>query len=236
MPVQTPAGEPRRPPFDAAAARRLREALGMTPAHVAYGIAAAYGIRLPPATVSAWEAGERTPSEAELTALAGALWCAPAELLGTPDTLRAHRLARGLAASDLARHLGMDPAVYGRLEDGGRWRGTERQAAALAGALALPLPALIRFTGRDARLTELLTGAVTTRWQAGVRPVGTVVPLPGRLLREVLRELHADYQATMAATLHWGGGERAEESGRAGRAFLDGILAEFWARVDAAHP
>lgn len=208
----------------------------MTPAHVAYGIAAAYGIRLPPATVSAWEAGECTPSEAELAALAGALWCAPAELLGTPQTLRAHRLARGLAAADLARGIGMDPAAYARLEDGGRWRGTERQAAALAGALALPLPALIRFTGREARLTELLTGAVTTRWQAAVRPVGTVVPLPGPLLREVLRELHTDYRTTVAATLHWGGGARAEESGRAGRAFLDGILAEFWARVDAAHP
>ncbi|WP_432003332.1 helix-turn-helix transcriptional regulator [Streptomyces sioyaensis] len=235
MPVRTQAGEPRRPPFDAEAARRLREALGMTPAHVAYGIAAAYGMPLSPATVTAWEAGERTPSEAELTALAGALWCAPGELLGAPRSLHEFRLARGLAAADLARHLGMDPAAYARLEAGGHWRGTARQAAALAEALALPLPALIRFTGRDALLTELLTSAATTRWQAYVRPVGKVVPLPRERLREVLQELHADYQATMAATLHWGGGRRAEESGRAGRAFLDGILTEFWTRAGMAH-
>ncbi|MER0482732.1 helix-turn-helix transcriptional regulator [Streptomyces sp. Edi2] len=236
MPVHTQGGEPRRPPFDAEAARRLREALGMTPAHVAYGIRAAFGIPVAPATVASWERGESAPTEAELTALAGALWCAPGELLGAPGTLCEHRLTLGLAAADLALRIGMDRAAYERLEAGGGWSGSDRQAAALAEALALPLPALIRFTGRDGRLTELLTSAVTTRWQAYVRPVGKVVPLPGPQLRAVLQELHSAYQSTMTATLNWGGSAGAEESGRAGRAFLDGILAEFWARAGEPRP
>ncbi|MEU6327845.1 helix-turn-helix transcriptional regulator [Streptomyces sp. NPDC047049] len=236
MPVHTQDGEPRRPPFDAEAARRLREALGMTPAHVAYGIRAAFGIPVPPAAVASWERGESAPTEAELTALAGALWCAPGELLGAPGTLREYRLAHGLAPADLALRIGMDRAAYERLEADGTWRGSDRQAAALAEALALPLPALVRFTGRDGQLTELLTSATTTRWQAYVRPVGQVVPLSRQQLRAVLQDLHGVYQATMAATLHWGGSDSAGESGRAGRAFLDGILAEFWARAGEPRP
>lgn len=231
VPVNTHAGETGRPPFDAAAARRLREALGMTPAHVAYGIAAAFGIRIAPETVASWERGESSPTEAELTALAGALWCAPGELLGAPGTLREYRLALGLAPADLALRIGMDAGAYERLEAGGTWRGNDRQAAALAEVLRLPLPALLRFTGRDGKLAELLTSATTTRWQAYVRPVGKLVPLPKQQLQDVLQDLHGEYQRTMAATLHWGDGGSAEESGRAGRAFLDDIVAEFWARA-----
>lgn len=61
MPVNTHDGAAPRPPFDAEAARRLREALGMTPAHVAYGMAAAYGLRIEPAVVASWELGESSP-------------------------------------------------------------------------------------------------------------------------------------------------------------------------------
>ncbi|MFG2832742.1 helix-turn-helix domain-containing protein [Streptomyces sp. NPDC048434] len=236
MPVNTQAGEPRRPPFNAEAARRLREALGMTPAHVAYGMWSAFGIQMAPGTVVSWEWGESVPSEAELTALAGALWCAPGELLDAPGTLREYRLTLGLAPADLALRIGMDRATYERLEDGGKWSGNDRQAAALAEVMDLPLPALIRFTGRDEKLTDLLTSAATTRWQAYVRPVGKVVPLSKQQLQHVLQELHGEYQATMTATLNWGGSDSAEESGRAGRAFLDGILAEFWTRVGAQQP
>ncbi len=236
VPVNTQAGEPRRPPFNAEAARRLREALGMTPAHVAYGIWAAFGMRTAPETVASWEWGESSPSEAELTALAGALWCTPGELLGAPGTLREYRLALGLAPVDLARRIGMEPSAYERLEAGGKWRGNDRQAAALAEVLRLPLPALLRFTGRDEKLAELLTSAATTRWQAYVRPVGKLVPLPRQQIQGVLQDLHGEYQATMTATLNWGGGGSAEESGRAGRAFLDGIVTEFWARAGSQEP
>ncbi|MFF4949142.1 helix-turn-helix domain-containing protein [Streptomyces chattanoogensis] len=232
MPVNTHVREPRRPPFDAEAARRHREALGMTPAHVAYGMAAAYGLRVPPATVAAWEAGESAPTDAELTALAGALWCAPGELLEAPGTLREYRLAQGLAADDLARRIGMDRRAYERLEDGGKWTGNDRQAAALGEVLQLPSAALVRFTGRDEKLTELLTSAVTTRWQAYVRPVGKLVAVPRERIQEVLQELHGEYQAGMAGTLNWGGGGGAGEAGEAGRAFLARILAEFWERIE----
>ncbi|MFK0289247.1 helix-turn-helix domain-containing protein [Streptomyces sp. NPDC090442] len=236
MPVSTDDGEARRPPFNAAVARHLREALGMTHAHVAYGIWAAYGKRLEPAAVASWELGETSPTEAELAALAGALWCAPAELLGTPETLREYRLALGLAPADLARRIGMDVAGYARLEAGGRWRGTDRQAAALAEALALPLPALIRFTDQEDRLVELLTSAATTRWQGYVRPVGRLAPLPKEHLAQALQELHEEYHATMAASLSWTGGRAPDEAGRAGRDFLDGILAEFWRRAGGPPP
>ncbi|MFJ9849956.1 helix-turn-helix domain-containing protein [Streptomyces sp. NPDC101150] len=229
--MNTHVGEPRRPPFNAEAARRLREALGMTPENVAYGMAAAFGLRISPAMVASWERGEDTPTSTELTALAGALWCAPGELLGAPGTLREYRLALGLAADDVALRIGMERRAYERLEDGGKWTGNERQAAALAEALQLPLPALIRFTGQDAKLTELLTSAVTTRWQAYVRPVGKLVPLPKERIQEVLQELHGDYQSGMAGTLNWGGGDGADASGKAGRAFLAGILADFWERI-----
>lgn len=130
----------------------------------------------------------------------------------------------------------MDRAAYERLEAGGKWSGNDRQAAALAALMDLPLPALIRFTGRDGTLADLLTSAATTRWQAYVRPVGKVVPLPKARLQGILQELHSEYQATMTATLNWSGSGSAEESGRAGRAFLDGILAEFWARAGERHP
>ncbi|GGU44114.1 DNA-binding protein [Streptomyces albospinus] len=236
VPVNTHDGDARRPPFNAAAARRLREALGMTHAHVAYGIWAAYGIQLHPATVASWELGESAPTEAELTALAGALWCAPAELLGTPGTLREYRLALGLAPADLALRIGMDQTTYERLEGGGPWRGTERQAAALAEALRLPLPALLRFTGQEEQLAALLTSAATTRWQGYVRPVGKLAPLPKERLQDVLQQLHEEYHATMTASLSWTGGGAPDESGKAGRDFLDGIVMEFWRRAGEMEP
>ncbi|MFH8348190.1 XRE family transcriptional regulator [Streptomyces sp. NPDC018045] len=232
MPVTThPTGGPPGPPFDAAAARRLRAALGMTHAHVAYGIRAAFGLRVLPAAVAAWERGEASPSEDELTALAGALWCAPGELLAAPRTLREHRLARGLTADGLALRIGMEPAAYARMEAAGTWTGTDRQAAALAEALRLPCRALVRLTGRDGKLAGLLRGAATTRWQAYVRPVGKLVPLPKPRVQAALQGLHGDYQGLMTASLNWGGGGSADESGRAGQAFLDGILETFWARA-----
>ncbi|MET9382848.1 XRE family transcriptional regulator [Streptomyces sp. NPDC002928] len=223
------------PPFDAPAARRLRAALGMGPEHVAYGLRASYG--LPYATpdlVIAWERGISSPSTPELTALAGVLWCSPGDLIGRPRTLREHRIARGLAAEDVARVVGHEFLAYVRMEEHDEWRGTERQSAALADLLELALPDFVTVTGRDAKLAELLRSAVTTRWQAYVRPVAKTVPLDRRLLEGVLQGLHRDYQGQMVATLSWGGGTAAAaDSGGSGRDFLDRIVEHFWTAVEA---
>jgi transcriptional regulator with XRE-family HTH domain len=214
------------PPFNAPAARRLREALGMAPGHVAYGLRAQYGMPVTPETVAAWERGLAVPDTRELTALAGVLWCSPGELLSTATSLREHRIARGLAPDELARRLGMDASAYLRMEESGRWRGNERQTAALAGALGLAPRELLAATGRDKELAELLRDAVTSRWQAYVRPVGKMLPLERGHLQDVLQQLHADYQARMVATLSWGAA--SDDSGEPGREFLDRIVDHFW--------
>jgi len=220
------------PPFNAIAARRLRAALGMGPEHVAFGLRASYG--MPHVTedlVLAWEREIAAPTHAELTALERVLWCSPGELLGKPRTLREHRVARGLAPENVARLLGLELLAYLHMEEHNAWRGNERQSAALADLLQLSLPDFITVTGREAKLSELLRSAVTTRWQAYVRPVGKMVPLDRRLLEDTLQELHQDYQGQMAATLSWGDGDAASDSSEAGRDFLDRIVDHFWAAV-----
>ncbi|MGK5631425.1 helix-turn-helix domain-containing protein [Streptomyces sp. URMC 123] len=223
-----PSSEPYRPPFDARAARRLREALHMAHSQVAYGIWAAYGRPVHPSVVAAWESGELSPTEEELTALAGALWCSPADLMGAPGTLREHRMTRRLSPVDLALRVGMEPEAYERLERTGQWRGTDRQAEALAEVLELSLPDLVRVTGRAEQLTELLHSAVTTRWQAYVKPVDKLLPLPRGRVEAALRALHAEYQERASTALAWApAGERRET----GQDFLDSLLDHFWERV-----
>lgn len=226
---------PPTPPFNAPAARRLRTALSMGPGHVAYGMRVSYG--LPYVTedlVIAWERELAAPTSNELTALAGVLWCSPGELLGKPRTLREHRIARGLAPEDLARAVGHEVQAYLRMEENDDWRGTDRQSAALAEILGLTIPDFITVTGREARLADLLRSAVTTRWQAYVRPVGKMVPLDRRLLEITLQELHQHYQGQMTATLSWGGG--SGDSSAAGREFMDGIVERFWTMVQENSP
>ncbi|MGY3679625.1 transcriptional regulator with XRE-family HTH domain [Streptomyces sp. TE33382] len=218
------------PPFSSPAARRLREALGMAPGHVAYGLAAQYGLRVSAETVIAWERGAATPTERELTALAGVLWCAPGELLAAASTLREHRMARDLSVDDLARQLGMNASAYLRMEESGRWRGNERQSAALREALDLSAAQFLTAAGRDEELAALLRSALTTRWQAYVRPVSKLVPLDRRLVQDVLEQLHADYRSLMVSTLSWSstGEERSGATGDAGRAFLARVVDQFW--------
>ncbi|TXS53590.1 XRE family transcriptional regulator [Streptomyces sp. uw30] len=207
----------------------------MGPGHVAYGMRVSYG--LPYVTedlVIAWERELASPSSSELTALAGVLWCSPGELLGKPRTLREHRIARGLAPEDVARAVGHEVLTYLRMEENDDWRGTDRQSAALAEVLGLTIPDFITVTGRETRLAEMLRSAVTTRWQAYVRPVGKMVLLDRRLLETALQELHQNYQGQMTATLSWGGGNG--DSSAAGREFLDRIVERFWATVQEYGP
>ncbi|GHF84552.1 DNA-binding protein [Streptomyces filamentosus] len=216
------------PPFDAPAARRLRQGLGMAPGHVAYGLRAQYGLSVTPDTVAAWERGTLAPTEQELTALAGVLWCSPADLIAAATTLREHRVARGLAPEELARLVGLSAHAYARMEDGDGWRGTDRQTAALAQVLGLGPRALLTATGGDERLAELLRDAATTRWQAYVKPVTRLLPLPKRVVEPVLARLHAEYHARMAATSSWGA---SGATGDEGRAYLEEIGDHFWAAV-----
>ncbi|MFJ8073207.1 helix-turn-helix transcriptional regulator [Streptomyces sp. NPDC096176] len=198
----------------------------MAPGHVAYGLRAQYGLHISPDTVAAWERGLAAPDARELTALAGVLWCSPGELLSAATSLREHRIARGLAGDELARRVGVDTSAYQRMEDDGRWRGNERQTAALAEVLGLSHRELLAATGRDEELAELLRDAVTSRWQAYVRPVGKVVPMPRHHLQDVLQQLHTDYQSRMVATLSWAAA--SQDTGGAGREFLERIVDHFW--------
>ncbi|MFM9704528.1 helix-turn-helix domain-containing protein [Streptomyces galilaeus] len=221
------------PPFDALAARRLRAALGMTPDHVAHGLRASFGLPYAtPELVVSWERAATSPTSPELTALAGVLWCSPAELTGRPRTLREFRIARGLAPEDVARAVGQEFPAYLGMEESGRWRGTDRQSAVLTELLGLALPDLIAVTGREAELADLLRSAVTTRWQAYTKPLGKLLPLDRRLLEAVLQQLHHSYQGQMTATLSWGGGSAAGDAKDSGRDFLDRITETFWTTVE----
>ncbi|MYY02223.1 MULTISPECIES: helix-turn-helix transcriptional regulator [unclassified Streptomyces] len=206
----------------------------MAPGHVAYGLGAQYGLRITAETVAAWERGLALPTEYELTALAGVLWCAPGELLTAARSLREHRVSRDLAPDELAAEVGMATSAYLRMEESGRWRGNERQSAALSKALGLTPADFVTATGRDEELAGLLRSAVTTRWQAYIRPVTKLVPLDRRRLQEALEQLHGDYQALMASTLSWNstGTDRAGGTGEAGRAFLARIVPRFWEAAD----
>ncbi|MDC2950979.1 helix-turn-helix domain-containing protein [Streptomyces heilongjiangensis] len=234
-PYGTPEHQAPTPPFDAAAARRLRAALGMGPEHVAYGMRSAYGLPyVTPDLVHAWERGTVAPTSPELTALAGVLWCSPSELIAAPRTLREHRMAQGTAPEDVARALGMDLNAYLHMEETGEWRGSERQATALAELLDLSLPELVVVTGRQARLTELLHDAVATRWQAYVRPTAKLLSLDRRLLEDVLQEMHLDYQGRTSASPTWANGTAATDAGAAGRDYLERITDHFWSLVRRA--
>ncbi|AKZ58216.1 hypothetical protein SAM23877_5171 [Streptomyces ambofaciens ATCC 23877] len=234
--VRRPSPHPNQsgPPFNALAARRLRAALNMGPEHVAHGMRVSYGLPyVTPDLVVAWERGAAAPAAPELTALAGVLWCSPGDLIGRPQTLREHRIARGVAPEDVARAVSVALPAYLRMEETDDWRGSDRQSAALADVLGLALPDFVAVTGREEKLAELLSSAVSTRWQAYVRPVAKVAPLDRRVLENVLQVLHQDYQGHMAATLSWGGG--SGDSSAAGRDFLDRIVEHFWAAVEK-HP
>ncbi|MGW4882771.1 helix-turn-helix domain-containing protein [Streptomyces sp. NPDC004262] len=225
------------PPFNAPAARRLRAGLGMGPEHVAHHLRVSYGMPYAtPDLVVAWERGALIPSSPELTALSGVLWCTPGELIGRPRTLRDHRIARGLAPEDVALAVGLELHAYLGAEEDGRWQGTDRQSAVLADLLRLSLPDYVTVTGKEERLADLLRSAVTTRWQAYVRPVGKLVPLDRRVIESALRALHEDYQGRMTATLAWGAIPAGESADDKGREFLTGIVAHFWNTVEDGRP
>ncbi|WP_395293907.1 XRE family transcriptional regulator [Kitasatospora hibisci] len=189
-------------PFSPAAARAHRAGLGLTPEQVA-GAMAAHGVRLLPAHVLGWEGGELRPTEEEFIALARALWCPPAQLMGAhPARLRDFRVARELNQEAAARRIGIALRHYQQAEAADRWDGDEAQTHALAQVLGLRLRELVAVTGRREELDQRLKQCVDGRWQAHVRAIGRIVPVHEEDLAAVLAELQSEYQVSS----HWGAG------------------------------
>ncbi|MER7698651.1 helix-turn-helix transcriptional regulator [Streptomyces sp. NPDC096095] len=202
----------------------------MAPGHVAYGMRASFGTsHISPEHVIAWERGTHVPSAAELTALAGALWCQPSELMGRPSTLLEHRIARGVSAEDVARATGLALDAYTRMEEAGLWTGDKRQSVKLGEVLGLPPRDFIAITRLEDDLARLLTDAVSTRWQAHIRDIAKLVSMERRDLKSPLSAMHQEYQGLMAATLSRAGGATA--SGEDGRRYIENIVDHFWARL-----
>ncbi|WP_019891505.1 transcriptional regulator [Streptomyces purpureus] len=181
------------PPFSPTQARAARLRIGLIPEQVVASMAQ-LGVRRPPEAVLAWEAGTVTPSEAELFALADALWCpVPVLMALQPRSLREHRLARQVTAERLALRIGMDVHDYARAENDHQWRGTDRQTLLLADALGIEAEELLRIIGRAGELDGLLRQAVEGRWKQYTAPLARLVGAPERRVAQALRTLHQEY-------------------------------------------
>ncbi|MEY9845831.1 hypothetical protein ABH940_002909 [Streptacidiphilus sp. BW17] len=196
-------------PFDPAAARTVRSALGLSPAMVARALADSYAMRVPPALVIAWETGATHPTERELVALARVLWCLPGQLMGgRAATLRDHRLALDLPLEEVARRLRLSLRDYTAME--AHWDGDRTETLDLARVLQLTPRALVRACGREERLDESLRRAVDGRWLSQVEPVRELVPtLPEESITRALKSL-AGERATSSAL--WGSSSTSASS------------------------
>ncbi|MFJ6511914.1 XRE family transcriptional regulator [Streptomyces sp. NPDC091406] len=202
----------------------------MAPGHVAYGMRASFGTsHVSPEHVVAWERGTHVPDAGELTALAGALWCQPSELMGRPSTLLEHRIARGVSAEEVARATGLTLDAYAYMEETGQWTGDKRQSVKLGEVLGLPPRDFIAITRLEEELARLLTEAVSTRWQAHIRAIAKLVSMDRRDLKAPLQAMQQEYQVLMAATLSRAGGTTA--SGEDGRRYVENIVDHFWSRL-----
>lgn len=162
---------------------------------------AAHGVRLLPAHVLGWEDGRIRPSEEEFVALARALWCPAAQLMGvSPGSLRDFRVARELGQEQAARQLGLSLEAYQAAELGGRWPGDEAQTQALAQVFGMTLRDVVRVTGAAEELEQRLRQCVDGRWQAQLKPLGRLVPAPREALAQVLAALQGEYRVNS----YWG--------------------------------
>ncbi|MEU6158722.1 helix-turn-helix transcriptional regulator [Streptomyces sp. NPDC047130] len=182
--------------FDAAAAHRIRTALGLGPEEVAHGMRTAFGLgHVTPELVTAWERGEVPPGREELTGLAGMLWCSPADLAGRPRTLREHRLARGLTPEEVASAIGLDVLAYLRMEQENVWRGGDRPTQSLRALFRLDQADLVGICGRHAKLSLLLRETFTERGTGPARAVARTASLDRRVVDVALRRLRAGHTA-----------------------------------------
>lgn len=202
----------------------------MAHGHVAHGMRVSYGMTyVSPEHITAWERGAALPTANELTALAGALWCAPRQLMGRPHTLLDHRLASGVATEDVARATGLTLEAYHHMEETDQWTGNQHQSGNLGRILDLSPRDFVTVTGLENELAGLLVEAVSTRWQAHIRPIARLLSMDRRQLKEPLRAMQDEYQALMAATLSRASGTTA--SGEDGRRYTENIVSHFWSRM-----
>ncbi|MEY9962191.1 transcriptional regulator with XRE-family HTH domain [Streptacidiphilus sp. MAP12-16] len=215
-------------PFDPAAACAARGVLGLSPVMVARAMAS-HGVYAVPPQVIAWETGELLPSEAQLVALARALWCPPGQLMGgRAVSIRDHRLALGLPPEELARQLGLTPRVYAQLEATPRWTGDEDETYLLAQALRLTPRALVAATGRGEELQVLLQRAIDGRWQPQAKALARLVPTLGReWIDHALRVLHDEGHTSGAL---WGGDSPDEAEPPPGP---EELTERFWLLLDS---
>lgn len=231
---RTPAPVAAPVPFDPAAARYARVLLGLSPGMVAQAMAS-HGVYTVPPQVIAWEGGELLPREAELVALARALWCPVGQLMGgRAVSIRDHRLALDLPPAQVAQGLGLTPRAYAQLEAAPRWDGDADRTLLLARILRLDSRALVAATRREEQLRTLLQRAEDGRWQPQARAVAALVPTlaagPEReRLEWALKLLHDEGQTAGAL---WGGdapgGTAAADPDRA-----DVLLRRFWELLES---
>lgn len=181
------------PPFSPAQARAARLRIGLTTEQVSVSMGK-LGVPRGVETILCWESGTLAPTEAELFALADALWCPVPVLMDLrPRSLREHRLARQFTAERLARRIGMDPPTYTRAERDHRWQGTDRQTLMLAEALGLEPARLLSLITQAGALDELLRQAVEGRWKQYAAPLARLAGVPERTAAKALRTLHREY-------------------------------------------
>ncbi|MGW6537890.1 helix-turn-helix domain-containing protein [Streptomyces sp. NPDC055051] len=227
------------PPFAPARAAAVRDQLGLTTGQVAWAVAAYCGSPVHPELVRAWETGTATPENIHVKALAAALWCSPADLVGEATTLAQCRTVAGLTLNETAAALGITRDQWEKAERRNRWQGTPVQTQALLRTLCPPPPCFVAACGRSEQLRVLLREAVTTWWPTYVGPLARIVPLDPAVLRHVLERLHLTYQRWEGAT-----GGRAQQAVKAeARAadFLEHIDQHLWQHLRevlhlAGHP
>ncbi|UQX03702.1 helix-turn-helix transcriptional regulator [Streptomyces sp. RerS4] len=183
------------PPFSPAEAKAARLRIGLSHGHVCAHLAQ-LGLHRPPETILAWESGAARPTEAELFALADALWCPTPILMAVrPRTLREHRLARQFTAERLARRIGMPVEAYARAETDHHWTGTDHQTLLLADALGLAPAEVPAVAGLAGELVGLLRQAVEGRWKQYAAPLAQLARLDEGRVAGALRTLHQEYAA-----------------------------------------
>ncbi|MFC9794048.1 XRE family transcriptional regulator [Streptomyces sp. NPDC127584] len=214
------------PPLAPARAAAVRHRLGLTTGQVAWAVAAYCGSPVHPDLVHAWEAGTATPENIHVKALAAALWCSPADLVGEAATLSQCRTVAGLTVNETAAALGITRGQWEKAERRNRWQGTPAQTQALLRTLCPPPPCFVAACGRTEQLRVLLREAVTTWWPAYVGPLTRIVPLDPAVLHHVLERLHLVYQRWEGAT--GGPADQAAQAEARAADFLEHIDHHLW--------